>query len=132
VPSLTAVLQIKGYRKMKKIIIALLAVALVCPFAFAGQDRTTPQYIVLTDPTTNHVELNTLEFHYGATAAEHYILIRYNIRDASNNIRAARIVRLDGSDFTDFVSGIGGTLVSNTNSAVWSDIQANYTTQATP
>jgi hypothetical protein len=116
-------------KKFTPFVIAILLVASIC---YAGQDRTTPQYIVLTDPTTNHVELNTLEFHYGATVAEHYILIRYNIRDDSNNIRASRIIRIDGADFLTFVNGIGGTLTSNTDSAVWVDIQANYDTQPTP
>ena len=77
---------------MKKIVI-LTAMALIvtCSLSFAGEIRQTPKYIVLTEPTTNIVELLSMEFFY---AANPYAVIHFNVLDSNGDIRAEHAVRV--------------------------------------
>jgi hypothetical protein len=93
-----------------------------------GENRTTPQYIVIAE-NTNSVELVSQTYLYGATPK---LEIRFNILDSAGSMFKQHIVTLTGQDFLDFVSGFGSTMYSRGDTAIWQYIQANYTTQATP
>jgi hypothetical protein len=70
--------------KMKRILIAVFLVALLCGISFAGESRTTPEYLVLSEPTTNEVEFLTLTHYYSATNP--YAIVTLHVLD-SNGVR---------------------------------------------
>lgn len=113
---------------MKKYLIITI-VLLLAGTAFAGDIRTTPSYIVLTQPTTNKVELISQNYHYGAAP---YLDIEYNVLDSNGSVRATHVLRIEGEAFTTFTSGFVTTMVSRGDASVWADILGKYTVQATP
>lgn len=66
---------------MNKIIVIALLGFLFCVPAFAGELRTTPEYMVLNDPTTNQVEFLTLTHFY--SAAGPYAVIMVQVLDST-------------------------------------------------
>jgi hypothetical protein len=115
---------------MKKMILMAILVALIFPAVLsAGEIRTTPLHIVLTNPTTDKVELISQSYHYGAAP---YLDITYNVLDSNGSVRATHVLRVEGADFTAFVGGIIATMVSRGDTAVWTDIQGKYAVQEMP
>jgi hypothetical protein len=108
-----------------------------------GELRTTPKYIVLSDPTTNKVMLNDFRVVFGSNPSAH---INFDVVDANLKVKESRTIviqnQLDDPDtpdvdesttvFTDLMSGIGTTLKSRIDALAWAYILANYTTQDTP
>lgn len=88
-----------------------------------GIIRTLAQNIVLTNPTTNTVELLDLTFHY---ADPYYATLRYQVLDSAGKIRGKHTIRIEDAAFTDLVSGFGPTLLTRCDALIWTDIQANY------
>lgn len=111
---------------MKKLIIITL-ITIIASVSIAGEIRTTPQDIVLLDPLTDQVELLSQNYFYGS---DPYIVIKYNILTSDGDVVKAQSLTLTGQDFTDFVSGIGATMYSRGDTAIWADIQSKYDTQA--
>ena len=76
---------------MKKILIALSLILVFSSLSFAGEIRTTPEYIVLTEPTTNQVELIEQKYFYGSNPS---VLIRFNILDSTGVVREKHTIRI--------------------------------------
>lgn len=115
---------------MKKFLLFIVCFALLTPIVFAGEIVETPQDIVINDPLTHHVELLDIRFFYSDTAP--YAVLSFNIVSDTGDFITKHAITVSGSDFTNLVSGFGGTLKSRANSDIWSFIQSNYTTQAIP
>jgi hypothetical protein len=126
--------------KMKIFIPILLC--LVCSVAVAGEIRTTPQYIVLTEPTTNRVEIVSYSFYPGDNPR---VDIKFNIIDSNGDIRATKTVFVQNAlddpetpeneastQLTDFVAGYWTTLKSRGDTILWNYITSNYTVQDAP
>lgn len=105
----------------------VLALILIASAVSAGTIRQTPQDIVLTDPTTHQVELNTVTFYYSDTSP--YAEISFNIVSNDGNVLKTHTLRLTGSDFTAFTSGYLSTIVSRVDTYTWAYIQTLYDTQ---
>lgn len=104
-----------------------------CPLQ-AGEIVEVPQDIVLHDPLTHHVELQKITFYYSATNP--YAKLEFDIISDTGDFITHHSVTVEDvapdTDFTDFISGYGGTMKSRANVINWSFIQDNYTTQAIP
>jgi len=115
---------------MKQAILFILLISvIVCGLSFAGEIRTTPQYIVLTDPTTNQVEFLTMTHNYGASPS---CIIKFHILDNSGSVRSLHTVAIEGQDYLDFVEDYGATMKNRGDVAVWTKIQELYSVQTTP
>lgn len=114
---------------MKRALMLFVAVCLVVGVSFAGEVRTTPRYLVLTEPTTNQVELISQTYFYGD---DPHLVIKYNVLDSNGSVRSSHSVTLSGSDFATFVSTFVATMRSNGDAAIWADIQSKFTLQDTP
>ena len=124
---------------MVRIIIALLFLA---TSAFAGELRTTPKYIVLTEPTTNEVELLTATFRFDDSNPR--VDISFNIISDGKVVEQRTVTVQNILDdiqtpedestttLTNFVSGYWTTLKSRIDAAAWAYITSNYETQDTP
>lgn len=127
---------------MKRIIGVIAVLFLFASLSFAGEVRTTPKYIVLTNPTTNQVELVSTTFRFDDVNPR--IDITFNIISRGNVVETKTITiqnRLDDPQtpndesttvLNDFVAGYWNTLKSNVDSAAWQHILKNYNTQDTP
>jgi len=83
---------------MKKSIWIVIALLLIAGVALAGSIRTTPSNIVLTNPTTNQVDLRSITFNY-SSKGDHSAVIRFNIIDSNNDVRAEeKVVIQDRED----------------------------------
>lgn len=131
-----------GVDNMKKFILFLIVTSFFIGSAFAGEIRTTPKYIVLTEPTTNQVELVTATFRFDEVNPR--VDITFNILSDGKIVETKTIAiqnTLDDlqtpedestTELTDFVTGYWSTLKSNIDSAAWQYITSNYATQDTP
>ena len=66
---------------MKKILLVVLICALAVGTALAGETRTLPQYLVLSDPTTNQSEFMTLTHYYDADSP--YAIVTVHVLDST-------------------------------------------------
>lgn len=114
---------------MKRLFVCCMLVIALSAIVYAGEIRTTPQYLVLTEPTTNQVELISQSYFYGD---DPHLVIKYNVLDSNGSVRATHSLVVSGSDFTTFVTTFVATMRSNGDAAVWTDLQSKYATQATP
>ena len=115
---------------MKRLIVtSILILAVFTTASFSGEIRSTPQYIVLTQPTTNQVELIYQKHFYGSSP---YLEIKYHVLDTNGSVRATHLFRVEDADYTAFVDTYGATMKSRGDTEIWQHIQSIYTTQATP
>ena len=105
-------------------IIAVLMLLAVAAFSHAGEIATLPSAINLNTPTTDQIELDSVEFFYGAT---NYAILKYKVLDLNGSTIVEQQVEVAGSDFTAFVNGYGSTLNTRTKALIWTDIQSKYT-----
>ncbi len=76
---------------MKKILMLVFVTVLMAKISFAGELRTTPEYVVLTEPTTNQTELMTTTFYHGSNP---YAKIKYHILDSNGSVRKIHTVTI--------------------------------------
>ena len=111
---------------MRKLILTAAILAFFVPFVFAGEIRTTPQYIVVAE-NTNQVEIVSQKYLYGASPS---LEIVFHLLDVNGSVLKEHTITVTGSDFNTFVNGFGNTMKSRGDTTIWQFIQANYTTQA--
>lgn len=88
---------------MKRSILFVILVVLIPFVVLAGEVRTTPKYLVLTEPTTNQIELQSIQFFY---ADNPYVVIKFDVLDSNGNVRASHTVRVRNNlDIPETVSG---------------------------
>jgi len=69
-------------KKMKKILIVVfICFITISGIAFAGEVRTLPKYLVLSDPTTNQSEFITLTHYYDADNP--YAIVTVHVLDST-------------------------------------------------
>jgi len=94
-----------------------------------GEIKTTPQYIVTAEPTTNKIEKVTFTINFGSPST---VTVNFNLVSIGGTVLKRHSFDIDGAEFTALFDGIGSTLNSRIESNIWSYVQDNYDTQATP
>lgn len=125
---------------MRILIFTLLFLTLAVIQGFAGEVRITPLDIVISNPTTDQVNLKTITFYYGANPSAR---ILFEVLDSDGRVYKEHPVYIrnavdnpdtpedeSNSNFNDFVTGYGATLYSRSDLVIWNYIQDHYTTQA--
>ena len=81
---------------MKRLLISILLIILFCGISFAGELRTTPEYLVLNDPTTNEIEFITLSHYYNAISP--YATVTIQVLDSTGVRNSHTIVIRNETD----------------------------------
>lgn len=71
---------------MRKVIITLCLMTIFIAVALAGEIVTLPEYLVLTNPTTNQIDKISVTFYYGSPP---YAIIEYKPVDAGGRFGLA-------------------------------------------
>jgi hypothetical protein len=116
---------------MKKLILISMFVFLFCSVGWTAEDVVLPYNVVVSDPLTDKAARLDVSFTWNP--GQNYCMIRYELWSNDRlELLEKQTVRLEGSDFIDFVDGYGATLQTRANAVINTDIQSKHATQAKP